>query len=57
MQEGTLKLPRDGTKLHDADWAASDRPVLAFRDGVIRVVDMQFVMGSACPIEEATMMG
>ncbi|XP_063852322.1 WD repeat-containing protein 11-like isoform X2 [Scylla paramamosain] len=35
-----VKTPRDMVKVVDADWGASDRPVLATVDGCLRVMDM-----------------
>lgn len=35
-----IKTPKDMVKVVDADWGASDRPILATVDGCIRVMDM-----------------
>lgn len=43
-------------KLCDADWAASDRPVLASVDGCVRVMDMEFAT-SCSPQEESQLPG
>jgi len=37
----SVKCPRDLAKVVDADWAGSDRPVLACADGTIRVTDLR----------------
>jgi hypothetical protein len=41
----------------DADWAASDRPVLAFRDGIIRVLDMTLAIGTSNSFEDSVTQG
>ena len=40
MLVSQVKTPKDMVKVVDADWGASDRPVLATVDGCIRVMDM-----------------
>ncbi|XP_014675037.1 PREDICTED: WD repeat-containing protein 11-like [Priapulus caudatus] len=46
----SIKTPKDLPKLHDIEWAASDRPMLSSEDGCIRVLDL--LMRSSCsPIQ------
>ena len=52
----SVKCPRDMAKLCDADWAASDRPVLASVDGCVRLMDMEFTSGCS-PLEEHQLTG
>ena len=51
-----MKTPRDMAKISDADWAASDRPILALNDGTVRVMDLMFRCASA-PMEESQLPG
>ncbi|CAH1783668.1 unnamed protein product [Owenia fusiformis] len=47
----SIKSPRDLPKIHDADWAASDKPVLSCADGCLRVTDIK-MKNSSSPMEE-----
>ncbi len=40
----------------DADWAASDKPVLACQDGCLRIMDLKLKTGSS-PMEEHQLPG
>ena len=52
----SLKTPKEIPKVTDADWAASDKPVLSCIDGCVRVMDIKLKIGSS-PIEEYQLTG
>lgn len=52
----SVKTPKEIPKVTDADWAASDKPVLACADGCVRVMDIKMKVGSS-PIEEYQLTG
>ena len=52
----SLKSPRDVPKVNDAEWAGSDRPVLACADGCVRIMDILLRQGCS-PIEEHQITG
>ena len=52
----SIKTPRDIAKITDADWAASDKPVLACADGCVRIMDINLKTG-ASPMDEHQLPG
>ncbi|XP_064630114.1 WD repeat-containing protein 11-like isoform X2 [Lineus longissimus] len=49
----SIKSPKEVARIHDADWAASDKPVFSSADGCIRVIDIKLKVASS-PHEEYT---
>ncbi len=52
----SIKSPKEIPKVLDADWAASDKPVLACQDGCVRILDLKLKSGSS-PMEEHQLPG
>ena len=52
----SIKSPKEIPKVTDADWAASDKPVLACQDGCLRIMDIKLRTGSS-PMEEHQLPG
>ncbi len=51
-----MSTPKEIAKITDADWAASDKPVLACADGCVRVMDIKFKVG-ASPLDDHQLSG
>lgn len=52
----SLKSPQDMSKVLDAEWAGSDRPVLATEEGCIQMTDLS-LRKSTCQVEERELPG
>ncbi len=52
----SIKSPKEISKVTDADWAASDKPVVACQDGCIRILDLKLRL-AASPMEEHQLPG
>ena len=46
----SLKTPKEHNRVIDADWAASDRPVIVGADGCLRVFDLKLRL-TCYPVE------
>lgn len=53
---GQMKSIKDMPRVEDADWAASDKPVLATSDGCLRIMDLS-LSGTSSPITERECFG
>ena len=53
---GQVKSPKDMPRVEDADWAASDKPVVITSDGCLRIMDL-FLLGSSSPLMDRECLG